>query len=342
LEEYFNLPSVNPEVIITLRDSSFAADLFITAVSELDFFTWLKNNPSSLQKICSSLNLSERPTDVMLTLFKSYNFAKEEQNIFYVTDVSSNFLNSCSVWDFGAYVKSLKDRPICKNMLEVLKTGKPSSWSAKKEGNDWATSMNDDKFAQSFSDSQNSRGAYLAVGLANKINLSNNKKLLDIGGSTGIYTAILIEKFPHLFGTVFEKNPVDRITKINIEKFNLSKKINVIEGDMFSDALPHGYDTHLLSHVIHDWDIREIKVILQNSFNSLESGGKLIIHDAHINELKNGPISVAEYSVLLMFSTEGKCYSINELKSILKEIGFKNIDYQPTIINRSIITAIKD
>jgi len=50
-----------------------------------------------------------------------------------------------------------------------------------------------------------------------------------------------------------------------------------------------------------------------------------MIHDAHLNAEKNGPLPVAEYSVLLMFSTEGKCYSISEMEDMLSETGFSEI-----------------
>ena len=67
----------------------------------------------------------------------------------------------------------------------------------------------------------------------------------------------------------------------------------------------------------------------------------IINHDAHINEDKTGPVSVAEYSVLLMFLSEGKCYSTTEMKELLEGAGFQDIKYTPTILNRSIITARK-
>jgi len=84
-----------------------------------------------------------------------------------------------------------------------------------------------------------------------------------------------------------------------------------------------------------------VKIILANSFRSLNPEGRIIIHDAHINKAKTGPVSVAEYSVLLMALSEGKCYSITEMKSLLEEAGFQNIEYKPTVLNRSIITAKK-
>jgi hypothetical protein len=110
---------------------------------------------------------------------------------------------------------------------------------------------------------------------------------------------------------------------------------------MFRDSLPQGYDVHFLSHVLHDWDLPEVKTVLKNSYKNLSPGGIIIIHDAHINKDKTGPLSVAEYSVLLMFLSEGKCYSVTEMKDLLEEAGFRDIKYRPTILNRSAISGRK-
>ncbi len=66
-----------------------------------------------------------------------------------------------------------------------------------------------------------------------------------------------------------------------------------------------------------------------------------MIHDAHLNSEKNGPLPVAEYSVLLMFSTEGKCYSISEMEEMLGDTGFSEIKHIPTVADRSVITGEK-
>lgn len=110
---------------------------------------------------------------------------------------------------------------------------------------------------------------------------------------------------------------------------------------MFDNNFPGGYDVHFISHVLHDWDFSEVKCILNNSFNNLEPGGIIIIHDTHVNDTKAGSVSIVGYSVLLMFLTEGKCYSTAEMKQVLREIGFKGIQYKQTILCRSIITGVK-
>lgn len=332
---------ITPERIFTLRDSSFANDLFIAAVGHFDFFNRVNGSSYSLQDICSLLDIRERPADVMLSLFKSYGFVTETGSRFSLTGTAREYLLKDGRYDLSSYVGSLKERPVCLDMVHVLRTGKTANWAAGRSGQEWARAMEQDSFAAEFTAGMNSRGAYLAEGLAAAVDLSGSRRVLDIGGATGIYAMTLLGKYPGLTGAVFEKPPVDRIARLAIEKSGMNGKINVCAGDMFSEELPGGYDVHLVSHVLHDWDVPQVRHILENSCRNLAPGGMIVIHDTHLNEDKTGPVSVAEYSVLLMFSSEGRCYSSGELRTMLEETGFRDIRYQPTILNRSVITARK-
>jgi predicted O-methyltransferase YrrM len=336
-----NIPETSPELIFKLRDSSFANDLFIAAVGYFDFFNFLKKHPSDIDGISRSLKIKKRPLDVMLTLFKAYGFIEGKDNRFYLTDIADDYLSSESFFDLSFYVSSLKDRPECEEMRKVLITGKPAPWAAVKREDDWATSMKHADFAKSYADGVRGRGAYLANGLLDAIDLGGYRNLLDIGGSIGIYSAVLLEKYPDLSAAIYEKPPADKIAEFSIKESGLKDRIDVITGNMFKESLPEGYDIHLLSHVIHDWDFNKVRYILEKSYRSIEPGGMVIIHGVHINEDKTGPVSAAEYSVLLMFLTEGKCYSFLEMKQMMEEAGFKGIIYRPAALNRSVVTGVK-
>ncbi|HIE31562.1 MAG TPA: methyltransferase [Methanosarcinales archaeon] len=341
LENLTEFPSTDPSNLIRLRDSIYSADLFITAVAHLDLFSWLDENPAGMREICYSLQIEERPTDVMLTLFKSLNLIEENEGLYHLTELSRDHLIESSPWFLGPYISSLKERPICDEMLKVLKTDKPANWGAKKDEKEWSLAMEDDDFAEAFTAGMDSRGAYLAPVLAKTIDLSKYSRLLDIAGASGIYSSAMVSEQPHLSASIFEKPPVDRIAKYSIDKRRMSDKIKVIAGDMFKDEFPTGFDLHLFSNVLHDWDIREVKVLLENSYRNLSPGGRVMIHDAHLNAEKTGPLPVAEYSVLLMFSTEGRCYSVSEMEELLNETGFSEIKYVPTVADRSVIVGEK-
>jgi predicted O-methyltransferase YrrM len=134
---------------------------------------------------------------------------------------------------------------------------------------------------------------------------------------------------------------VDKVAASAIAKRGFSAHVQVIEGDMFAQALPEGFDLHLFSNVLHDWDHRAVRALLEKSFVALTPGGTIIIHDVMINEDKSGPLPNAAYSAMLMHATEGKCYSITEYFAMLAEAGFRDCLFRNTAADRSIITARK-
>jgi acetylserotonin N-methyltransferase len=133
---------------------------------------------------------------------------------------------------------------------------------------------------------------------------------------------------------------VDRIAAKLIEERGCADRVSVATGNMF-DGLPTGCDVHLYSNVLHDWGVAEVQKLLAVSHAAMNPGDLLIIHDAFINEAKNGPLHVAEYSCLLMHSTQGKCYSTGEYAALLDEAGFTPGEYHDTAVARGFMTAIR-
>jgi 3-hydroxy-5-methyl-1-naphthoate 3-O-methyltransferase len=340
--DLLQLPSTDPTSIYRYRDGLYASDLLTAAISHLDFFTWLNEHPSDLAGICRSLDVRERPTDVMLTLFTAMGLLRSENGIFSLTPLAREQLVKTSQWFIGPYFDSIKERPVCRDMVTVLRTGKPANWASLKNEKEWARAMESDTFANQFTAAMDSRGVYLAPAMARKLDCSKHHHLLDIAGGSGIYACAIVSSHSHLRATVLEKSPVDRLAKRCLADRGFADRIDVHIGDMFSDPFPSGCDIHLFSNVLHDWDVDRIQQLLQKSFASLPSGGMIVVHGAHINADKSGPLPVAAYSALLMTITEGKCYSEKEISDYLTAAGFSCMTHSPTAADRSIIIARKE
>jgi SAM-dependent methyltransferase len=341
IDELTRSPNSDPSELFRYRDGIRAPELLGAAVIELDFFSWLAKSPTDAKAICASLGLAERPVDVMLTLFSAMGLVEKSGAVFHLTETAREFLVSDSPWFVGPYYSSLGGRPGCRDLLEVLRSGKPAAWASCKDEKPWADAMEQDAFAQQFSGAMDSRGLYLGPALAERLDLRNRTHLLDIAGGSGIYACCIVAAHPHMQATVFEKAPVDRVAQECIAKRDCSGRVGVTVGDIFAGPLPSGFDLHLWSNVLHDWDAPTVSALLEKSFAALPPGGLVVIHDAHINREKAGPISVAAYSVFLMVITEGKCYSVGEMESLLVGAGFANVDYGKTRMDHSMITARK-
>ena len=334
-------PATDPTSIYRYRDGLYAADLLAAALVWLDFFTWLDQHPSDRAGICRALEIKERPTDVMLTLFGAMGFLKCDGGIFGLTELGREHLVTPSPWFIGPYYASLKDRPVCKDFLNVLRTGRPANWGSLKSEKEWAKAMEEEAFARQFTAAMDCRGVYLGQAAAKALDLHEHKQLLDVAGGSGIYACCIVARHAHLRAAVFEKPPVDQVARDAIAQRGFAERVAVVAGDMFAGELPRGFDVHFISNVLHDWDVPVVGQLLAASFKALPPGGQLVIHDAHINADKSGPLPVAAYSAMLMHSTEGKCYSVAEMESYLREAGFAEMRFIPTAADRSVITAKK-
>lgn len=334
-----SFPATDPLSIYHYRDGLYAVDL-VTAALGLDFFSWLASHPSTLEQICTQHGFHSRPADVMMTLFTANGWVVCEQGTFSLTATGQEYLVASSEWFLGPYYASLHDRPIARDFLEVLRTDKPAGWSGDKAAFDWHKAMEQEDFARKFTAAMDCRGRYLAQALAKKLDLTGRTKLLDIGAGSGIYACSIAAEHTHLQAVVFDQAPVDRIAGKLIVERGCAERVSVTTGNMF-DGLPTDCDVHLYSNVLHDWGTAEVKKLLEVSYAALPAGGLLIIHDAFINTEKTGPLHVAEYSCLLMHSTQGKCYSVGEYAELLREVGFVPGTYQDTAVGRGFMVATK-
>jgi SAM-dependent methyltransferase len=338
---FLDAPRSDPTSIYRYRDGLYAADLLTAALAHLDFFTWLDEHPSDLKSICIALDLKERPADVMLTLFSAMGLLEARADVFHLTLLAREHLIKSSVWNIEPFFASLKERPVCKDMLNVLRTGKPANWGSLKNEQEWAKAMEQETFARKFTAAMDCRGVYLAPAMAGKVDLKAHRHVLDIAGGSGVYACALVARHAHLRATILERPPVDQISSKSIAARGFADRVFVRAGNMFSDPFPSECDVHLYSNVLHDWDEPIVRELLQKSFATLHPGGMLLIHDAHINPTKTGPLPVAAYSALLMNITEGKCYSEREMEDFLTQAGFEDVRYLPTVADRSVITARK-
>ena len=334
-------PQTDPLELYRWRDGLYAVDLLTAAIAWFDFFTWLAENPADLPTLCEKLKITKRPTDVMITLFLAMELIEARGRVFHVTDLARDFLVKSSPWFAGPYYASLKDRPVCRDFVNVLRSGQPANWGSFKSEKDWAKAMEDEAFADQFTAGMDCRGVYLGQAAARVLDLRQHSRLLDIAGGSGIYACAIAARHPQVRATVFEKPPVDTLARRKIVERGFADRVNAVAGDMFRDELPDGYDVHLFSNVLHDWDEPVVVELLQKSFRALSSGGLLVIHDMHLNETKTGPLPVAQYSCLLMHSTEGKCYALSEVRAYLAQAGFEGLRFIPTAADRSLVISRK-
>jgi hypothetical protein len=124
-------------------------------------------------------------------------------------------------------------------------------------------------------------------------------------------------------------------------QYGVADRLQCVAGDMFADPLPTDCDCVLLSNVLHDWDVPQCRQLVQKSAAALPVGGRLLIHDAFLNDDYSGPLYAALFSVALMIMTEGRNYSGAEYKTWMREAGLTPGEPMPTLVHSIVLAGKK-
>ncbi|WP_413796884.1 methyltransferase [Streptomyces iranensis] len=338
-------PLVDPVSLFRLREGVYATDLLIVAIAELDLFTWVgRRGRVCVVEVGEEFRLDPRALDVLITYVVAVGLMERcPGGEVRLTPLAAEYLVAGSRWDMRAYFGSLSERPGCVEMLAALRTGETASWSSSPgDGRDWSDRLVDPGWAGRVVAAMDSRGQFLAGEFAAALDgLGDVRRSLDIGGDSGVYSCALVDRRPGLRASVLERSPVDRMARQLLAERGYAGRVDVITGDMFSGPLPGGFDLHVYSHVLHDWSEEQVRGLLTASFAALEPGGWVVDHDVHINADKTGPLPAAEYSVMMMHGTRGKCWAVSELGEMLAESGFVSVRCEETTGDRSVVVARK-
>ena len=111
--------------------------------------------------------------------------------------------------------------------------------------------------------------------------------------------------------------------------YDLQTRIRAHAGDMWTDPFPLA-DVHFYSMIHHDWTPEKCRFLTGKSFESLRSGGHILIHEMLYNDEKTGPFPIAAFSMIMLGWTEGEQYSGKRISEMLRETGFGNIQVRST------------
>jgi len=335
-------PTTDPTLLYRTRDAIVAADALAAAIVHLDLFTTLDREPTDLAGLCRRHGLHPRPADVRCTLLRAQGLlVHHDAGRRACPATAREFLVAGAPGDARPYWAAMAGKPGVADILTVLRTGRPANWPGEEGEADWHAAMRTEAFAESFTAAMDCRGRVLAPALAAAVDCRAARRLLDVGGGSGVYAIALVERFADLHATVLEAAPVDAIARRTIDASGLGARIAVVAADMFADPWPADHDVHLFSNVLHDWDEADCRQLLAASAQALAPGGRILVHDMLLDDDKAGPLWAAEYSVLLSTVTQGRLYSAAEIGRWLAELGLGIVARAPTALGRSVLTAVK-
>jgi len=154
---------------------------------------------------------------------------------------------------------------------------------------------------------------------------SSATAVLDVAGGHGHFVAAALEANAELSGAVFDLPHVIEAAAQYLASRGLTDRCAVIGGSFF-EALPAGYDLHILKWILHDWNDDACAKLLATCRGALPDGGRLLIVERLVPEstVAAPTLHPAIASDLHMLVTFGDAMerSLTEFDQLLAHSGF--------------------
>ncbi|MBR0698820.1 methyltransferase [Bradyrhizobium diazoefficiens] len=317
------LPSALPLMALS---TGFWAFKTLAAAHEQGLFDYVASGSgTTVDELAEARGLHLRPAEMLLTGCASLGLLEKTDGRYRNTPISDAFLVRGRPYYFGGFVQ-MADRRLYagwSRLSEALRTNRPTTWDSTVQSSMF--DGEDPVVLALFWEAMHSISMMTARKLGEALDLSQFRRVLDIGGGSGAYDIELCRQYGGLRATVLDLPHVVAIAAEKIAEAGLSDRIETTGGNFF-DQLLEDHDLHLLSMIMHDWDEAKNRRLLSRSFEALPNGGAVIISELLVNDEKTGPAPAALMSLNMLIETEGRNYTSAEYSAWLQEAGFSQIE----------------
>jgi 3-hydroxy-5-methyl-1-naphthoate 3-O-methyltransferase len=359
---------ISPSPIMQMATGYWVSKTLMTAV-ELGVFTKIaayqnrnSNQSMTLKEFQNIIGIeASRPAEAFIIALVSLGLLTVDINnngerIFKNSQLSSMFLDESKPTYIGDVIAMFDDRLYKRwdKLSEAVKTNRPvgeeqeedieSIFDSGSTMFEKAKSNKGVEEVQKFTHAMYGISVGPAMALSKNVDFSNQRRMMDIGGGSGVYAIQVVANNPNnMSAVVLDSKPVCRVADEYIRKQNLQGKVQTKELDFFKDQLPDDCDVAFLSHVIHVFDRDKNIILLKKIHDSLPNeNGMIIISEWLLNDEKTGPIASALMGLTMIIENRGgRSYSYNEISGMLTEVGFKNIEKRPLVEPAEIIIGYK-
>jgi len=183
--------------------------------------------------------------------------------------------------------------------------------------------------------------ASVAPTVAAAYDFSATQTLVDVGGGHGQMLASILQTHPTLYGVLFDLPNVVKGAPPLLEGAGVANRCEVIGGDAFT-AVPAGYETYLLSRVIHDWDDERAMALLSRCHQAMQPRGKVLLVERVILTGSTPQVLVLESDVQMLVVAGGKERTDAEYRALLSAADFEVTQLIPVLTPFYMIEAMRE
>jgi SAM-dependent methyltransferase len=326
---------VTPARIMQIATGGWAASV-LAAASTHSLFTHIETGADTAENLARKASLSLRGTQALLDGLVGLGLLTVSGGRYRNAPDASEFLDENKSAYFGGFAKVLfEEFPKRMALPEVARTGRPVTPET--------ADLPENPFWEQLVPAIAALSMPVVVAAAERLELAQAGEIsiLDVGGGSGVYSAIWLGVNPRARSTQIDWANINRIARAFVGRHGVADRFRTIDGDFH--ATDFGTDEHdvaVYSHIAHQESPDSNVAIFRKFRKALKRGGTLVISDFVVENDRSGPpFPLLFHSEMLLNTKEGSTWTRADYESWLKETGFRGVEFQPTSSPATLVYA---
>jgi O-methyltransferase domain/Dimerisation domain len=320
----------------------WASKTLLSAV-EMELFTELAKHPETLAELIARLRLHPRSAHDFLDALVALNFLERRDGTYYNTPATDLFLDKRKPSYIGGMLEMANHRlyPFWANLTVALRTGEPQNEARTGGENPFKLLYADPERLRGFLRAMTgvSHGANIAI--AKKFPWAKYKSAVDVGTAQGDLITQVALANPHIAGIGFDLPEVAPIFEDYITDNGLAGRVQFRPGSFFDSPIPQA-DVIMMGHILHDWNLKEKKMLISKAYEALPAGGALVVYESIIDDDRSKNSFGLLMSLNMLIETPGGFdYTGADCIGWMKEAGFTNTRFEHLVGPDSMVIGIK-
>jgi predicted O-methyltransferase YrrM len=313
------------DLMLTMR--SFQESRVLLTALELDLFTAVGDGAPA-ETVAARLATDVRATASLLNALVAIGALTKQDGVFYNTGETARYLAASSPDCARAGLMHIVHLwETWSTLSECVRTGTASA--------EPVNEARRPEWTRAFIAMMDQRARGEAGQLARAAGAAGARRMLDVGGGSGVYSIAFARAYSELHADVFDLPPVVELTREYIRTAGLAERIGTRSGDMRTDELGSGYDLLLVSAICHMFGPEENQELFARCYRALAPGGRLLVRDFILDPDQTSPRQAALFALNMLVGTKaGSTYTEAQYAEWLRGAGFSRVErLKPPEIN---------
>lgn len=333
-----------PDRINDLMYGFWQSKALFTGV-ELGLFDELAGGPAGAEVLAVRLRLDPGATARLLNALVGLRLLTKTDGVFALTPEAATYLVRGRPHYLGSQMEHLSRLHwrLWQYLPDAIREGTPRMKQALGPGYEiFEVLYQDPQWLRVLIQGMHTLTAPSANEVVDAFDFTGRRLLVDVGGGSGALAIAAAQRYPELRAVVLDLPSVCAIAADYIAQQGLSDRVRTQSGDFFNpDTLPKDADAMALMWVLHDWKPREVRAILRNCYEALQSGGVLLVGEKLLSEDRTSPLATTLVNLHLLVSTGGEEHTAAEYRAWMQQAGFADIEVRLLQGNRDLIIGYK-